>query len=91
MLSAGRPLASLVYHAGHHGARTSSSTAFLGAVRPQVVVISVGEENRFGHPHEEVLQRAADVGAAVLRTDELGPIAVISDGKVMWWEAHKQD
>lgn len=87
MLSAGRPLASLVYQAGHHGARDSSSAAFLEAVRPQYIVISAGEGNRFDHPHEEVLQRAADVGAAVLRTDELGTIEVITDGQAMWWEA----
>jgi competence protein ComEC len=87
MLSSGRPLASLVYKAGHHGARDSSSAAFLEAVRPQYVVISAGESNRFGHPHEEVLRRAADVGAAVLRTDELGTIEVFTDGRAMWWES----
>ena len=87
MLSSGRPLASLVYQAGHHGAKTSSTTAFLEAVRPQYIVVSAGEGNRFGHPHEELLQRAADVGAAVLRTDKLGTIEVITDGKALWWEA----
>jgi competence protein ComEC len=87
MLSAGRPLASLVYHAGHHGARTSNTAAFVEAVRPKYMVVSAGEGNRFGHPHEEVLQRAADVGAAVLRTDALGTIEVISDGRALWWEA----
>jgi competence protein ComEC len=87
MLSGGQRLAALVYQAGHHGARGSSSPAFLEAIRPQYVVVSAGEGNRFGHPHEEVLQRAADVGAAVLRTDELGTIEVISDGQTIWWEA----
>ena len=37
---------------------------------------------------DQVLQRAADVGAAVLRTDELGTIEVTTDGQAMWWEAH---
>jgi competence protein ComEC len=91
MLSEGRPLAALVYQAGHHGSRTSSTAAFLEAVQPQYVIVSAGEDNRFGHPHEEMLQRAADVGAAVLRTDKLGTIEVISDGKVMWWESRIQD
>jgi competence protein ComEC len=55
-------------------------------VRPQVVVISAGQDNQFGHPHPEMLQRAADIGAIILRTDELGTIEVISDGQVMWWQ-----
>jgi competence protein ComEC len=55
------------------------------------VVISAGEGNRFGHPHEEVLQRVVDVGAVVLRTDDLGTIELISDGQAMWWEARDKD
>lgn len=52
------------------------------------MVISVGEENRYGHPHEEVLQRIEDVGAAVLRTDVLGTIEVITDGQEIWWQSY---
>jgi competence protein ComEC len=62
---------------------------FSRAVNPQYVVISAGEGNNYGHPHQEVLERAADVGAAVLRTDELGTIEVITDGEQMWWESHQ--
>lgn len=87
MLAVGRPLSAVVYKAGHHGSKSSSSADFLDSIRPLVVVISAGEGNRYGHPHEQVLQRAAEVGAAVLRTDELGTIEVISDGQAMWWEA----
>ena len=79
-------LSAVVYKAGHHGARSSSSKLFLNAVQPQYVVISAGEDNRFGHPHEETLDRFADLGAAVLPTDELGTIEVITDGEQMWWE-----
>jgi competence protein ComEC len=86
MLASGRPLEAVVYKAGHHGARASSSPAFLAAAQPQIIVISAGADNKFGHPHPEVLQRAQDSGAAVLRTDELGTFAVISDGRTMWWE-----
>jgi competence protein ComEC len=74
MLQNGRPLSALVFKAGHHGSNSSSSKPFLEAVRPQVIVISAGEDNDFGHPHPAVLQRAHDIGAAVLRTDELGTI-----------------
>jgi competence protein ComEC len=47
----------------------------------------VGEGNNYGHPHEEVLERATEIGAAVLRTDELGTIEVITDAEALWWEA----
>ncbi|MFQ5401159.1 MAG: DNA internalization-related competence protein ComEC/Rec2 [Anaerolineae bacterium] len=89
MLANGRPVRALAFKAGHHGSRSSSSMPFLKAVRPQVVVISVGAENRFGHPHPELLQRVRDIGAAVLRTDELGAIEVITDGRQMWWQARR--
>ena len=57
-------------------------------MQPEIIIISAGAGNRFGHPHQEVLDRAAAVGTAVLRTDQLGSIAVTSDGKRMWWEAY---
>lgn len=87
MLASSRPLSAVVYKGGHHGAKSSSSAEFLEAIRPQYVVISAGEGNRYGHPHEEVLQRAAEVGAVVLRTDELGTIELITDGKAIWWKS----
>ncbi|RMG90613.1 MAG: DNA internalization-related competence protein ComEC/Rec2 [Chloroflexi bacterium] len=87
MLKNGRSLSAIVFKAGHHGSDTSSSRPFLQAVQPQIIVISVGKDNRFGHPHAAMLARAAEIGAAVLRTDELGTIEVITDGQVMWWQA----
>lgn len=66
-------LSAVVYKAGHHGAKSSSSELFLRAISPQYVIVSAGKGNNYGHPHPEVLERAADVGAAVFRTDELGP------------------
>ncbi len=86
MLASGRPLQSLIYKAGHHGAKTSSSALFLDAVKPQYIVISAGEENTYGHPDQEMLDRAEAVGAAVLRTDEMGTIEIISDGQTLQWE-----
>ncbi len=87
MLRNGRSLQSLVFKAGHHGSRTSSTLPFLQAVQPQVVIISAGQENRFGHPHPETIERAQSVGATVLRTDELGTIEVVTDGQTMLWQA----
>jgi competence protein ComEC len=77
----------MVYKAGHHGAKSSNSERFLRAVQPQYVIISAGEGNNYGHPHEEVLERVANVGAAVLRTNELGTIEVVTDGKQISWES----
>ncbi len=87
MQQSGRPLTADVLKAGHHGANTSSSAPFLAAVAPQVVIISAGADNSYGHPAPEMLARAAGVGAVVLRTDELGTIEVISDGREVWWAA----
>ena len=70
----------------HHGSKTSSSSAFLDAVNPQIAVISAGVENRFGHPHEVVLQRYAERGINTLRTDQLGTVELITDGKQVWVE-----
>ncbi len=61
--------------AGHHGSRTSTSPQLLQTVRPEALLISVGE-NSYGHPSEDVLKRAASVGASVYRTDEHGTIEI---------------
>lgn len=89
MLQTGLPLQSIVFKAGHHGSRTSSTQSFLEAVQPKIMVVSAGADNRFGHPHPEVLARAQMMGTAVLRTDELGTIELITDGEQMWWFSHK--
>ena len=61
-------------HAGHHGSRHSSSAAFLARVRPQVVIVSAGAGNIYGHPHADALDRFQRIGAAVHRTDRVGTI-----------------
>ncbi|MEA2006549.1 MAG: ComEC/Rec2 family competence protein [Patescibacteria group bacterium] len=61
---------------GHHGSKTSTSEIFLQSVTPRYAIISAGKANRFGHPHEEVLDRLSNVGAEILRTDEGGTITV---------------
>ncbi|MGZ3565412.1 MAG: DNA internalization-related competence protein ComEC/Rec2 [Gemmatimonadaceae bacterium] len=69
-----------VLKVGHHGSSTSSSDAFLDAVRPDVAVISVGAGNMYGHPSNDVLHALSRVGAEVLRTDEAGTVIVSTDG-----------
>lgn len=91
IMAVDRPLSVVVYKAGHHGARSSSSQHFLEKIQPQFAIISAGEENRYGHPSPEQLHKAAIVDAAELWTDELGSIEVITDGEQMWWEARDID
>lgn len=59
---------------GHHGAKTSSSMAFLDTSRPEVALIGVGKKNKYGHPAPEVIERLKQRDALVIRSDELGTV-----------------
>lgn len=61
--------------AGHHGSAGSSGATLLEAIRPQTVLISVGE-NTYGHPHPDTLDRLRSAGAEVYRTDLSGTLTV---------------
>jgi competence protein ComEC len=74
-------LPSDVLKAGHHGSITSSSIAFLKRVRPAIALISVGMNNKFGHPSPVVLSRFREMGVRIERTDEEGAAMVRSDGE----------
>jgi competence protein ComEC len=63
-----------VLKVGHHGSRSSSSETFLDALSPGVAVVSAGTENRYGHPHAEVLERLEERKIMVYRTDRQGAI-----------------
>ncbi|HTP95396.1 MAG TPA: DNA internalization-related competence protein ComEC/Rec2 [Burkholderiales bacterium] len=58
----------------HHGSRTSSSPEFVESVKPQIAVFTVGYRNRFGHPKDEIVQRYADAGSRILRSDRDGAL-----------------
>jgi competence protein ComEC len=70
-----------VLKVGHHGSSTSSSEAFLDRVRPRLAVVSVGAGNFYGHPSDDVLASLKSRGVHVLRTDEVGSMAIRLDGK----------
>lgn len=73
-------LKSTVLKVGHHGSTTSSTSAFLKAVAPEVAVITVGAGNDYGHPHETVLKRYQDRKIKMYRSDQHGTITISSDG-----------
>ena len=74
-LLAGRSLPKIdVVKVGHHGSATSSSSEFIDRVTPDIAIISVGEDNRYGHPDEDVLERYQKHGVSILRTDLNGTI-----------------
>ena len=71
---------STVLKAGHHGSNTSSSQSFIQAVHPEVTVLSYGEDNKYGHPHKEVVERLQAVGSEIYATAEAGTVIVSTDG-----------
>ena len=74
-----------VLKCGHHGSSTATCDAFLEAADPTWAVISCGNGNRYGHPHAEVLSKLEDNDIQVYRTDRLGTITAVSDGKNITW------
>jgi competence protein ComEC len=81
-----RALASRLGHVdvvkvGHHGSRTSSTPPLVEATRPWLAVISAGVDNRYGHPHAEVLERWRGSADHVARTDADGSVTVWTDGE----------
>ncbi|MBA7703957.1 ComE operon protein 3 [subsurface metagenome] len=76
-------LTSTVLKVAHHGSNTSTTPEFLAVVNPQLAVISVGDENRFGHPTPEVMERLeGKLGSEnIYRTDKQGTIEFITDGE----------
>ena len=72
-------LNSAVLKAGHHGSKTSSTQNFIEAVNPQIVLIGVGENNKFGHPNESVIERLELLGSKIFRTDKMGEIIINVD------------
>ena len=70
-----------VLKVGHHGSKNSSMPEFLGVVSPQIAIISAGEENPYGHPHAELLERLQAGAIRTYRTDRDGAVRVLTDGR----------
>lgn len=81
MLEHGAKVKADVLKVGHHGSDTSTGYRFLYEVDPDYAVISVGEGNSYGHPHDEPMSRLRDADVTIYRTDEMGTVVATSDGK----------
>lgn len=80
----GEELTADILKVAHHGSKTSSTSAFLDAACPSVAVISVGEDNYYGMPSHEVIDRLSERDIAVYRTDTDGEISIsfAADGQI---------
>ena len=72
---------SQILKVAHHGSKTSSIKEFIDAINPKIALIGVGENNKFGHPNEEVITRLKTRGTRIYRTDQNGEILVMVDKK----------
>ena len=88
MLDARMDVSADVLKVGHHGSSTSTGYRFLYEVDPEYAVISVGADNTYGHPHRETVAILGDAEIPMLRTDELGTILAVSNGRdiTFTWE-----
>lgn len=81
MLNSGIALSADLLKLGHHGSSTSNHKDFLDRIAPTYAVITVGADNSYGHPHDEILQEMMDRNIQVFRTDIQETIIAHSDGK----------
>lgn len=81
ILSQGCDVSADILKVGHHGSDSSTSYVWLREVMPEYAVISVGKDNSYGHPTDEVLSRLRDADVQVYRTDLQGDIIAVSDGQ----------
>lgn len=68
----------------HHGSDTSSTEDFLKKVNPDIAVISVGKDNKFGHPNRRIINRLERMGKRFFRTDLDGEVDFVSDGVMVY-------
>lgn len=61
---------------GHHGSETSSSEEFIQTIAPEISIISVGKDNSYGHPHQEILDTLEEADSKIYRTDEVGNVFI---------------
>ncbi len=65
----------------HHGSKSGLTKDILDVLSPKLAVISVGKNNRYGHPNNEIIKILRDYDIKILRTDEVGEVEIIADGE----------
>ena len=83
LVSGSMPVRCDVLHVNHHGSSDASCMDFLLKAHPAWAVISCGQGNDYGHPHDSTLRRLRQAGAQILRTDESGTVRFRSDGETL--------
>lgn len=68
----------------HHGSKNGLTKELIDVTVPEIAIISVGAKNSYGHPHEVILKILSERDIKILRTDEVGDVVVVTDGK-KWW------
>ncbi|RMD49675.1 MAG: DNA internalization-related competence protein ComEC/Rec2, partial [Ignavibacteria bacterium] len=79
----GNLLKSDILKVGHHGSKHSTGENFLSIVQPSIALISVGENNKFGHPEQVVLEKLKNDSIKIFRTDKEGAVIIRGDGNIL--------
>ena len=90
ILTYGFDVSADVLKVGHHGSKTSSSEPFLRAVSPEYAVITCGDGRKYGHPHDETVERLNVIGAKYYRSNLHGDIVFVTDGESLSVETQKE-
>jgi len=80
----GLTLKSDILKAAHHGSSNGLNDQFMKLVSPELIIFSVGVDNKFGHPSQKYLDYVNNTGVKYLRTDEKGTIEIVSNGINFW-------
>ena len=80
MYKSNNTLKSTVLKIPHHGSKSSSTKEFLEKINPKIALIGVGENNRYGHPSEDIIKRLERLQCLIFRTDLMGEIMLESNG-----------
>ena len=91
LLKTGQSVKAQILKVPHHGSRNAAEKDFIEAVQPEVSVISVGADNKFGHPAGSTLKKLENAGSRVYRTDRNGSIILSSDGKTFEVETEREE
>lgn len=74
---------------GHHGSKNGTGESLLNVVQPKLALISAGANNRYGHPHEETLERLEQVGSTIYSTTKQGQITIAVEKEKAYVETYK--